>query len=154
VKWSQTGALEGDVKDAPPARTFAGDWMIGKPDLVIDVGADYRVPAKGTIDSTYFAAPTGFKTDKWIEKLEVRPGARAVVHHIVVYARAPGSKAFEGAKPGVVFVEPKDADEGHKPDIGERQIYGLTEGGHMGDGGRVCAGRRCLCDSAWSGAAD
>ena len=131
VQWAQTGALEGDAKDASAPRTFASEWTIGRPDAVIDMGADYKVPAKGTIDYTFFTVPTGFKEDKWVEKVEVRPAARAVVHHIVLYARAPGSKAFEGARPGVAFVEPKDADEGHKPDIGEGEFYGLTEGGHV-----------------------
>jgi hypothetical protein len=131
VNWAQTGAVEGDVKDAPAPRTFASDWTIGKPDVVIDMGSDYKVPATGTIDYTFFTAPTGFKEDKWITKIEVRPGARSVVHHIVLYARAPGSKAFAEAKPGVVFVAPKDADEGHKPDVGEGQFYGLTEGGNV-----------------------
>ncbi len=132
VQWAQTGAVEGDAKDAPPPRTFASEWTIGKPDVVIDMGSDYKVPAKGTIDYTFFTVPTGFKQDKWVTKIEVRPGARSVVHHIVLYARAPGSRAFEGAQPGIAFVEPKDNDQGQrKPDIGEGEFYGLTEGGHM-----------------------
>jgi Copper type II ascorbate-dependent monooxygenase, C-terminal domain len=131
VKWAETGAAEGNAKDAPPPREFTTGWTIGKPDAIIDMGADYKVPATGTIEYTYFLAPTGFKEDKWVEKIEVRPSARRVVHHIVLYARAPGSKVFDGARPGLAFVPPKDPDEPHKPDIGEGHFYGLTEGGHM-----------------------
>ncbi len=131
VTWVQTGATEGDPKDSPAPRSFPSEWSIGKPDVVIDMGSAYKVPATGTIDYTFFTVPTNFKEDKWVEKIEVRPGARAVVHHIVLYARAPGSKAFEGAMPGAVFVEPKDSDNTHKPDIGEGQFYGLSEGGNV-----------------------
>jgi hypothetical protein len=131
VTWAQTGALEGDAKDAPPPRQFASGWTIGKPDAIIDMGADYKVPASGTVEYTYFAAPTGFKEDKWVEKVELRPSARAVVHHVVLYARAPGSKAFEGTRPGLAFVPPKDPAEAPKPDIGEGQFYGLTESGNL-----------------------
>jgi hypothetical protein len=129
--WAQTGALEGDAKDAPPPRQFVTDWTIGKPDAIIDMGTDYKVPASGTVEYTYFAVHTGFQEDKWLEKVEVRPSGRSVVHHVVLYARAPGSKAFEFARPGMGVVAPKDAPDPHKPDIGEGEFYGLTEGGHV-----------------------
>lgn len=116
--WAAGGAKEGDLKDAPRARDFVSGWTIGKPDLVLDLGTDYKVPAEGTIEYTYFVAPTGFTEDKWVEKIEVRPGNRAVVHHIVVQARRPGSKRFAQAKPGVPFV-PKSAEiSERKPDTG------------------------------------
>jgi hypothetical protein len=47
------------------------------------------VPASGTVAYQYFTAPTNFTEDKWIQAIEVRPGARKVVHHILVFARAP-----------------------------------------------------------------
>ena len=129
--WAQTGALEGDANAAPPPRAFATGWTIGKPDVIIDMGSDYQVPARGTVEYTYFAVPTGFKEDKWIEKVEVRPSARSVVHHAVLYARAPGSKAFEFVQHGMGIVAPKEAPEPHKPDVGEGQFYGLTERGNV-----------------------
>ena len=30
--WADTGAIEGDAKDAPPARVFVEGWNIGNPD--------------------------------------------------------------------------------------------------------------------------
>jgi hypothetical protein len=131
VTWVDSGAKEGDPKAAPTPRQFASGWQIGTPDAVVDLGVDFKVPAKGTIDYTYFLTPTGFKEDKWVEKVELRPGARAVVHHIVLYARAPGSKAFEGMPTGVGFVPPKDPDEQRKPDTGAGEFYGLTEGSNL-----------------------
>ena len=38
----------------------------------------------------YFVANTDFKEDKWIAAHEVIPGNRAVVHHVLVFARKPG----------------------------------------------------------------
>src|SRR5215467_12709001 len=35
--WVDTGAVEGDLKDAPPPRVFADGWNIGTPDLVVEV---------------------------------------------------------------------------------------------------------------------
>ena len=128
VSWSKTGAKEGDAKHLPPARTFTQGWTIGKPDVVIDSGADYRVPAKGTVDYTYFVVPTGFTEDKWIDKIEVRPGARSVVHHIVLLARQPGSPVHKDAKPGIPYVPPKRAPASLPPDTGVGKIEGLGNG--------------------------
>jgi hypothetical protein len=47
------------------------------------------------------AIPTGFTEDKWVETLEIRPENRAVVHHVVAFARAPGSPYFKNLTPGV-----------------------------------------------------
>jgi len=57
----------------------------------------YEVPASGTVPYQYFSAPTNFTEDKWIQAIEVRPGARKVVHHILVFARTPGTAAPAGA---------------------------------------------------------
>src|SRR5262249_53143506 len=95
--WADSGAKEGNRKNAPPPRTFTEGWTIGKPDQVIEMPASYPVPEKGTVEYTYFVVPTGFTEDKWIESLELRPGARNVVHHIVLIARPPGSNFMKEA---------------------------------------------------------
>jgi hypothetical protein len=39
------GAPEGDLKDLPPAPTFAEGWSIGTPDAMVQMTEDYVVPA-------------------------------------------------------------------------------------------------------------
>jgi hypothetical protein len=34
VGWADSGAHEGDAKDAPPPRKFVESWTIGKPDSI------------------------------------------------------------------------------------------------------------------------
>jgi hypothetical protein len=89
VRWSESGAPKGDPKDLPPVPTFAAGWEIGKPDVVLSMSTPYAVPASGTIDYQYFDIPTNFTEDKWIQSVEVRPGARKAVHHVLVFAREP-----------------------------------------------------------------
>lgn len=115
--WADSGAKEGNPKDAPAAVSFAEGWTIGKPDAVFEMPIDFKVPASGTVDYTWIVVPTSFTEDKWVEKLEVRAGNRAVVHHIVVMARAPGTGYMKMAKPGVPFTPgpgktPQGADTG------------------------------------------
>ena len=98
VKWVDSGAPEGDPKDKPAPRQFVDGWNIGKPDVIIGMSADYEVPASGTIEYTYFLAPTGFTEDKWVQLAEARPGNRSVVHHMIAYIREPGSKWMSDIK--------------------------------------------------------
>lgn len=104
--WADTGAKEGNPKDAPAPLTFSDGWTIGKPDAVFEMPNDFKVPATGTVDYTWIIVPTNFTEDKWVEKVEVRAGNRSVVHHIVMLARPPQSPYMKAAKPGVPFTPP------------------------------------------------
>jgi mono/diheme cytochrome c family protein len=91
IRWVDGGAPKGDPKDLPPSPKFTDGWEIGAPDVVISMPKEYEVPASGTIDYQYFEAPTNFTEDKWVQAIEVRPGVRSVVHHILVFCREPGA---------------------------------------------------------------
>jgi hypothetical protein len=88
VRWANGGAPKGDAKDLPPVPMFADGWAIGKPDVVLEMQEDYKVPAEGTIQYEYFYIPTNFTEPKYVQAIEVRPGNRAVVHHVLVYYRS------------------------------------------------------------------
>jgi hypothetical protein len=93
IAWVDHGAQKGDVKDLPPVPTFAEGWEIGKPDQVLSMAKAYAVPASGTINYQYFQVPTNFTEDKWVQAIEVRPGVRSVVHHVLVFCREPDGVA-------------------------------------------------------------
>ena len=117
VAWADSGAKEGNPKDAPKALSFTDGWVMGKPDAVIEIPG-YAVPAAGTIEYTYFVVPTGFTEDKWVQNVEVRAGDRKVVHHVVVIVRPPGVKYLTEARNGEPYVPPQH-DKPHKPDTGK-----------------------------------
>lgn len=90
-RWVAGGAAQGDPATAPPAPAFAAGWRIGTPQRVFEMLEDYAVPAAGEIEYEYFYIPTDFAETKWLQAIEVRPGNRAVVHHVLVYYLAPPS---------------------------------------------------------------
>ena len=90
VNWVNTGAPEGKEKDLPALPKFDTGWTLGKPDQVFDMGTDYDVPAEGTVAYKYFTVPTNFTEDKWVSAVEIRPGNRGAVHHIIVTVVDPG----------------------------------------------------------------
>ena len=97
--------------------TFAADgWTIGKPDVVFEMKEPFQIPARGTIEYQYIRIPTGITEDKWLQAIEIKPQARAHVHHVIAFTVPAGSPISEqGAlgpgniggvtpnKPGVVF---------------------------------------------------
>src|SRR6202166_5304100 len=97
----------GAAESMPPlTKSFVEGWGIPTPDVVFQLPKPFSVPAAGVIDYQYVIIPTGFKEDKWVQMLEVRPTDRAVVHHIIAYLREPGSNYFKDQKPGVFFIAP------------------------------------------------
>ncbi|HSC29517.1 MAG TPA: hypothetical protein VLD67_19730 [Vicinamibacterales bacterium] len=89
VRWANGGAPKGDPADLPPLPKFTDGWSIGEPDLVVTMPEPYEVPADGFVEYEYIEIPIDIKEDRWIRAMEVRPGNRAVVHHVIVYARPP-----------------------------------------------------------------
>ncbi len=96
AKWADSGAKEGRAAEAPPPREWAEGWNISQPDAVIQMPQAFHVPASGAVEYQYFIVPTGFKKDRWVQSVEVRPTERSVVHHAVVYIREPGDTWTRG----------------------------------------------------------
>ena len=81
--WVDGGAVEGNPKDLPSQPVFTEGWKLGPPDIVIDIGQDFEVPAGNDVYQ-YFTVPTNFTEGKWIRAAQILPGNRRVVHHVHV----------------------------------------------------------------------
>ena len=103
ARWADAGAPEGDPKDRTARPTFTEGWSIGKPDAVFEMAEEYAVPAKGTIQYEYFTIPTNFTEARWLQAIEVRPGNRALVHHVLVYYQAPPESGVTVIPPGQIL---------------------------------------------------
>ncbi len=90
--WVQNGCPEGNAADLPPAPKFVEGWQIPKPDLVIKMSEPFEIPDRGVVAYQTFELAGGeFPEDRWVQAAEIRPGARAVVHHLVLFYHPPGS---------------------------------------------------------------
>ncbi len=90
ITWVENDAPQGNPAEAPPAPKFSDEWELGTPDLVLDLGADYEVPASGEDIYRCFVAPTGLTEDKYVSAVEFRAGNRSVVHHMLAYVDVSG----------------------------------------------------------------
>jgi hypothetical protein len=115
VRWVDAGAPRGDDRDMPTPPVYTDGWTIGSPDVEFPLPEAYPVPASGTIDYQYFEVPTNFTEDKWIQAIEVRPDARDVVHHVLVYAREPEGSGPARPRVLVPARAPAPAGAGERP---------------------------------------
>ena len=95
LAWIAQGMPRGNPSDEPPPLHWPVGWSIGTPDLVLQPDHDmkreqplppegYAVPREGVVDYQYFTVATSFPEDRWIQAMEVAPGAPDVVHHVLV----------------------------------------------------------------------
>jgi len=95
--WADSGAAEGVASEGLPPVRWPSGGNLASPDVILAIPRAFDVPAKGSVEYQRFLVPTGFDGDRWVQAVEVLPGARAVVHHVVVYIREPGETWVEGA---------------------------------------------------------
>ena len=100
VRWIDSGAKPGDAKKLPPRPVYATGWEIGTPDAIVQMPEEYVVPASGTVEYQYFEVPTGLTEEKWVQAIEIMPGSREVVHHVLVYAKVPPPPGATPPAPG------------------------------------------------------
>ena len=110
--WADGGAKEGNPKDLPKPVEFLTGWNINQPDMQIEMVQDFKVPAAGTLDYQHILIKGNFEKDTWISQAEVRPGNRALVHHVIAYIRPPGSKWMKDAEPGVPYSKKGEGEGG------------------------------------------
>src|SRR5207253_1570126 len=60
------------------------------PDVVLSMPVSFTVPAEGVIEYQEIVVDPGFTEDRWVTAAEIRPGNRAVVHHVTVFLIPPG----------------------------------------------------------------
>lgn len=98
-KWADAGAPKGDGEATIQPPPVAAGWQLPRqPDLVIPLTEEpVQIPANGTVEYKYYRfIPDEQKypelqTDQWLTAAELRPGNRAVVHHILCFARPRNS---------------------------------------------------------------
>jgi peroxiredoxin len=104
LEWIEYGCPEGDPADLPAAPPFVSGWRLGQPEQVYYMAQQpHDVPAEGEVAYQYFLVDPGFKEDKYLQAMEVRPGNPAVVHHALVLVVPPGSDGLGADSVGALI---------------------------------------------------
>lgn len=85
VAWVDQGAQSGDTTTAPTPPSFSAS---GSQLSTIDFSGGIGNFANSALIDDYrcFLIPTHFLTDQYISEIEIIPGNRSMVHHVLIYA--------------------------------------------------------------------
>jgi len=115
--WADGGAPLGDVSRLPPPPVFNDGWRMGEPDLVLTMAEEYALVADGPDRFEYFELPTGLAEERWVRAVEIRPGNRKIVHHVMAYVQQndPGETALGwGDRHGNLMIEYAVGNDGDR----------------------------------------
>jgi len=93
AKWADAGAPEGDPKDIPAPPHFRDGWPLGQPDLVLQPSRPYHLEADGSDVYRCYVIPTDFTHDRYVSAVDVQPGNRSIVHHVIAFIDGTGASA-------------------------------------------------------------
>ena len=137
VKWVDSGAPQGDPKDAPkPIEWPDGGWTI-KPDVIVE-GPSYNVPARSIVEWQWIPVPSGLTKDTWVTSIEVLPEQIPVTHHICLSFRPHTPDVQYGVS---IFNKPnieRDADGVEIKKTGAQQQPGPQQAAIIGGGIEEC----------------
>jgi hypothetical protein len=99
-QWVDAGAPEGAKTDLPPQLQFTSNWTLGTPDMVLSNPEPYTPPASGDMYRC-FTLPTNLPADSYVSAIDIHPGDRETVHHVIAYIDTTGdSVALDEKDPG------------------------------------------------------
>jgi len=95
TRWVDAGSPMGSLADMPRPQTFGPEdvWHIGKPDLIVKMTGTHTMYPQGPDWWIDYFADVPLTEDRWIKAMEIRPGNRRIVHHVVTYAIEPDAPA-------------------------------------------------------------
>jgi hypothetical protein len=101
AQWVDAGAPEGNPSELPPPVEFPDEWTLGEPDLVLAPEVEYQPAVTGEDVYRCFSIPTNLTQDRYVSRIEIRPGNRNIVHHVLLFIDGRGeSAALDNAEPG------------------------------------------------------
>ncbi|MGI9428068.1 MAG: redoxin domain-containing protein [Bythopirellula sp.] len=101
-RWVADGAPQGDPADLPEPREYVTGWQLPEPpDAVYDIQDEpFEVQAEGEVAYQWFEVELNFDEDRWVSGVEILPGNRAVVHHILGFVKQAGDTRYSGGDRG------------------------------------------------------
>ncbi|MGK0184708.1 MAG: hypothetical protein ACI9R3_000482 [Verrucomicrobiales bacterium] len=101
--WVTAEMPEGDSAELPEMPQFTDGWILGKPDMIVEMTDSYDVPADGPDIYRNFVVQLDLPEDKWLKAIDFKPSAPSVVHHSLFFIDQTGEarkRDAESSTPG------------------------------------------------------
>jgi mono/diheme cytochrome c family protein len=89
LSWIAADTPFGLEEDLPEAENESGPWALGEPDLTLQMPESFA-PERGKDVYRCFVLPTGLDEDKFVTAIDVIPGNRRIVHHVILFLDSSG----------------------------------------------------------------
>jgi hypothetical protein len=100
VSWVNAGSPEGDPADLPESRAQTGEWQLGQPNLIVEMRETYT-PPRGRDVYRCFVVSNPFEDTAYVSAVDVLPGSRQIVHHVILYIDEKNqAQALDEKEPG------------------------------------------------------
>lgn len=93
LDWILSGMAPGDTSNLPPPPANSSVWGLGDPDVTLTVPQSYTPPMGTDVYRCFALPPTGFTQDTYLSAIDVRPGDRQIVHHVLLFTDTTGTAA-------------------------------------------------------------
>ena len=90
--WVDAGAPEGDRAQLPPPVVATGDWFLGTPDAVLEMEQTFT-PPRGQDTYRCFPLTSSSSSAQYVSAIDILPGDRSTVHHVIAYIDTTGESA-------------------------------------------------------------
>ncbi len=104
-RWVEMGTPAGNLGNVPSAPNFPEGWALGQPDWIVEMPVEYEIEPEGEDEYRHFIIPTNFEQDMYVRAVDVQPGNRKTVHHVIAYLDVSGEARkldAQDEKPGYV----------------------------------------------------
>jgi hypothetical protein len=98
LRWIKQGSPPGPAVASSVAADVdesQGSWRLGAPDLAVKFEA-VELPAGGPDQFHDLVQSVPLTEDRWVRAVEIAPGDRRVVHHVIIYVLEEGQNAPNG----------------------------------------------------------
>ena len=98
--WAESGATHGDPQKEPKPPKFNEGWALGKPDLMLEMPKEFHLGAEGKDEYWNFVLKPDLKEPVYVQAVDVHPGNRRVVHHVIAFLDDSGRAEKKLEEPG------------------------------------------------------
>ena len=93
LSWIANDTPQGDPADLPDPVVNTGQWPLGDPDVVLTMPQEFTPPRGREIYRCFVLPETGLDQTTYLSAIDVMPGNRQIVHHVLLYADTTGTAA-------------------------------------------------------------
>lgn len=103
LAWIDGGTPQGAIEDMPEPLPERGDWVLGEPDQIVQMPEPYT-PARGRDVYRCFVIDPQLDGDKFVSAVDMLPGNRKSVHHVILYLDNTGAaEKLDAAEEGAGY---------------------------------------------------